>query len=241
MTDQPTPQQLAADMKAFDPASPTATADMERIVRAAEAGGIQHMKAVAEALAEIDPPGASPTSGMPAGVYEVRDGQYRPALHESNVMLELRVWVNGRLFTARESIDQFMFKMQFSDESALEPFIRYFIQSSCGRMAADPDAYRYFRSLVWIVRPDDEHDLKRCAEEPATGPRCDAGLIVKERPPFPSIDGVTEPPIGRSDVLGVCSCRCHRRDGTGVRARHQADAYGFGVFDESQLREEHTP
>lgn len=111
MNDQPTPEQLAADMEAFDPHSPTAEAEMERIVGAAESGGGEHMKAVVEALAKIDPPGAPmpPTSpavladfGFRCGwrIQRHRDDQL-PAYYYNEVVIrrgEWRMQMHAELF-----------------------------------------------------------------------------------------------------------------------------------------------
>lgn len=204
---------------------------MARIVRAAERGGSAHMEAVADWIGKL-PPLPDPK----APLYDARTG--RPAFHETNVLLELRIRVNGQLFTARESIDPFMFDRRFGDDDEFEKYIACFVRSSCGRMATSPDAYRYFRSLVWIVRPHDKHDLKRCADGWKAKPYCDLGLISKASRIFPSVDGVIEPTTLRDDVLGVCPCRCHRNDGSGASSGSLARMHGLRIFDESQLKEQ---
>ena len=233
MTDneQPTPEQLIERLNNLGNTDAERDRNMEWVVRSAEACGEAHMQAVADWIGKLPPPPPDPKSPR----YEMKDGTYRPAFHETNVLLELRVWVNGKLFTARESIDPFMFEHRFGNDAEFEKFIEYFVRSSCGRMATDPEAYQYFRELVWIVHPNDEHDLKRCADGWGVSPRCDEGLITKAPVIQIHVPDTIPPPAYQSDVLGVCPCRCHQRDGSGVRAQRQAEVYRFRTFDESQL------
>lgn len=169
------------------------------------------------------------------------DTHGRPAFHESNVLLELRVRVNGRLFTAREAIDPFMFEHRFGEADEFEKFIRFFIRNSCGRMATDPDAYQYFRDLVRVVHPRDRHDFKRCADGMSASPRCDLGIITKAPLVVVSTPDVIEPPTCRADVLGICPCRCHKYDGSGAHSGALARTYLLPQFDEDQLDEDGNP
>lgn len=228
------PERLAKQIRTFDNSAPDADERMKQIIKDAEDGGEKHMEAVLDALAKDD---KSSTAGPPS-VYDVATG--RPAFHESNVLLELRVHVNGRLFTARESVDPMMFEPQLG-KAGFETFIRFFIQASCGRLAIDPEAYAYFRSLVTVVHPEDQHDLKRCADGPAATPYCDKGLISKASRIFPAVDAAIEPTVTREDVLGTCPCRCHRRNGAADHLRRLAQAYKLPTFDEDMLDENGFP
>lgn len=243
---QLTPAQLAEQIRTFDNFAPDADERMKRIIKDAEDGGDEHMKAVVDALFD-----AGQLAGVrirnaavgPSSVYDVSTG--RAAFHESNVLLELRVRINGRSFVVREAIDPVMFELRFRDDAELEKFIEHFVRRSCGTMAADPEGYRYLRELVWIVRPGDRHDFKRCADGWRAHPHCDLGLISKAPPISPvfasAADAAIESPMRRDDALGVCPCRCHQHNESRYRAESVARAYGLPGFCEEMLDEDGFP
>lgn len=232
-----TPENLVERLQNLGATDAERDRNMASIIADAEAGGDEHMAAVADWIAALPP--APPDPSAPR--YEMRGGQFRPAFHDTNVLLELCVRVNGKLFTCREAIDPFMFEARFGDDAEFEKFIEYFVRSSCGRMTTDPESYRYFRSLVRVIRPGDQHDLARCADGWKANPYCDSGLIAMVR----GLSSVTDSDVGmwmhRNNALGICSCRCHRADGSGTRAESLARMYGLPVFDEEMLDENGVP
>lgn len=233
---RPTPEQLAERMTQI--ATSTAmTPEMTQsaigtIIAQAEAGGEEHMAAVADVIARI--PDGPPPPNAPR--YEAATG--RPAWHETNVLLECQVRIDGRVFTAREALDPMMMELRFGDDAEFERFIEYFIKSSFGKVAvADPESYQYLRDRLWIVRPGDEHDMKRCAESEHPGapwPRCFQGIVLAKE--LTIVPGERYAQIDRSAVYGQCPCRCHRAQPYG--AKRAAALHGLVVFDELMVDEE---
>jgi hypothetical protein len=246
-----TPEQLAARMAAVA-SNENAPADyVERevadIVRQAEAGGSAHMAAVAEVVARI--PNGPPPPNAP--VYEASTG--RPAWNENNILMSLEVRIDGRVYTARESLDPMMMAIRFGgpDTERFESFVEFFIKRSFGAVAlADDESYRFLRDRLWIVRPGDEHDLKRCHDshqpEHNLKPACTMGIITTK--PFKIVPGEYDPVSGatsapyaqvdKTAILGVCSCRCHRKDFYGNGSKRFAALNGLAVFDELMVDEE---
>lgn len=219
---------------------------MAEVIAAAERGGDAHMLAV---IREIFPDGpGQPTEQIDpmSPRYEMRDGRYGPAWHDSNVLIELQVYIDGLLFTARESHDPIMFEAYGFDTAGsnrFEEYIRYFITSNFGRVAVSTGgAYQYFRKRVWIVRPSDVHDFKRCraSHDDRTGklwPRCLGGTILREWPQPSPIPGAGVS-IRREAVLGACTCRCHRAE---REAGRLTQMLRLQPFDEEQLDEKGRP
>jgi len=229
---QRTPEQLTDRLRRFNPDWPDADAEMEQIVRAAEAGGTDHMKAVVETLFPNGPTPPRPTGG------------YRP--FTPDITMEIRAYVNNRLFTARQSVDPFMFEMKFGDPDQLEHYVKYWIQQSFGQVAvADEESYRYFRDRVWIVRPTDVHDVKRChdSQKNQAGdlwPRCLGGVILREYPQVSPIPGAGTM-VRKESFLGNCTCRCHSGEKYGQPDRRIGNLAGASDFDENQLDEKGQP
>lgn len=236
MAEQPTPEQLVDRLRNLGATDDEQHRNMAGIIADAEAGGEEHMAAVADFICSLPPAPPDPSTS----VYEQRNGTFRPAFHDTNVLLELQAKVGRRTFVAREAIDPSMFDARFAagDGDEFERFIRHFIGRNFGQVAVcDDESYRYFRNLLWVVRPTDAHDLKRCAGGRVRDPLCDAGLIIRA-PSFTfTVPDVIEPSVLPPDVLGVCPCRCHRNDGSGERAGQLAAMYLIRTFDESQLDE----
>jgi len=228
----PTPDELVERLRRLGAGGAEIQQAMASAVRDAETGGPEHMEAVAGFIASLPPAPPDPKASR----YDAQTG--RPTFHESNILIELRVRVNGRLFTCREAVDPFMFETRFAAGEEFEKYIEYFVRASCGRMATDPDAYRYFRALVRVIHPRDPHDFKRCADGWKATPRCDLGIIT--RAPIVTAwvpDAAVGPLDDRDDALGVCPCRCHRFDGSGARSGPLARMYGLPQFDEDRLDE----
>jgi hypothetical protein len=216
--------------------------DVLRLIQDAEAGGDEHMRAVAGQVVRWP---TGPSRAPYPGVYDPHTG--RPAWHESNVLMEVSVRIDGRRFTSREThLDPMLLDLQFggTDTDRFEHFVKYFIERSFGAVAtADEESYRYLRGKVFIVKPGDKHDLERCRDsdrdhQDEVWPRCTAGFIIRSA-------GAVEPnPIGwgtvlsRTSVLGVCPCRCHRNDVYGPSAKLTANLHGIPAFDEDQLNED---
>ena len=242
----PSPDQLVVWLETSQRLGPGTDRDrqiaMARIVRAAERGGEAHMLAVAEWVGKLPPPPPDPTTPR----YEFKDGQYRPSLHDTNVLIELRVHVDGRMFTAREAIDPYMLEHYgfYQGGDRLEEYLRHFIQMNFGLLAvADDEAYRYFRERVWVVRPTDRHDSKRCFDSNADTegmlwPRCVSGNILRSWPDSSPIPGAGTA-VRKDSILGSCPCRCHRRPQ--VPSEVAALLSGVGQFDEDQLDEKGNP
>lgn len=251
MTD-PTPEDLAERARRIG-TDGGSEQDITDLIRDAEAGGEQHMAAVASQVVRWP---TGPSNAPFPGVYDPSTG--RPAWHESNILMSVSVRIDGRLFTAREMFEPMLFNLQFGDteDERFEHFVRHFLGRSFGGIAtADEESYRYLRRKVWIVKPDDLHDMQRCArsyprqhaqstkdylcaaDREDMWPRCSAGFILR------SAEAVKPNPIGfgqvlsRLDVLGVCSCRCHRADQYGASAKRTAERHGIPDFDEQQLDE----
>ena len=184
----------------------------------------------------------TPPPPVPANShYETKDGQHRPAWHETNVLIEARVWVGGRLFTARDAVDPFHWQMRFDGyPDAIENYLRWFITRYFGQIAvADEEGYRHFRERLWVVLPTDRHDFRRCHDsehdfEMTMWPRCLSGHILREWPEPSPIPGAG-PTIPKAAVLGLCPCRCHRScppwplSGVGMFGEHQLDEKGDPV------------
>ncbi|HEV2346360.1 MAG TPA: hypothetical protein VGS97_19830 [Actinocrinis sp.] len=248
---QPTPEQLAARMTrvAADTTATEAHTQMEvgTIIALAEAGGEEHMTAVAEVIARI--PNGPPPPNAP--MYEASSG--RPAWHENNILLSCEVRIDGRVFAAREAFDPMMLEIQFggTDSDRFEHFIDFFLKTNFGKVAvADPASTKFLRDRVWIVKPGDTHDFRRCAKnsEPPVYPRCTMGVITTK--PFEIVPGeydkwnVKMPPyakVDKSAVLGQCPCRCHRDNFYGNGAKRFAALNGLAVFDELMVDEEGKP
>lgn len=257
MTEQPTPDQLAERARRLGADGGTEQ-DVADLIRDAEAGGAEHMAAVAGQVVNW------PAGGGLPSVYDTATG--RPALHESNVLIECRIRVEGRLFTAREAVDPYLFEMQFGADrpGEFDRYIDYFLRHHFGSMAVEPTLGPLIRSKVWIVKPGDRHDFQRCAESEHARPAMwqDPGVIepplaAKGPGPVPyCTEGVIVQPPGQRKVggelryfpgytpLGTCPCRCHQRDGSAYRAeqlvrmhRHFPMSWdpGAGRFDEDQL------
>lgn len=249
---EPTPEDLAERARRIG-ADGGGEQDVLGLIRDAEAGGDDHMAAVASQVVRWP---TGPSQAPFPGVYDMATG--RPAWHESNILMSVSVRIDGRLFTARKMFEPMLFNLQFggTEDERFEDFVRYFLQHNFGGVAtADDESYRYLRRKVWIVKPGDLHDLQRCArsypeqggqstkdylcaaDREAMWPRCSAGFILR------SAEAVKPNPVGfgrilgRIDVLGVCPCRCHRVDPYGASAKRMAERHGIPDFDEQQLDE----
>jgi hypothetical protein len=233
----PSPEQLADRARKLG-TDGGSERDVLRLIQDAEAGGDEHMRAVAGQVVNWP---TGPSRAPYSGVYDPQTGQ--PAWHESNILMEASVRIDGRRFTARHMFDPMMMEMQFggTEDERFEEFVRYWIRSSFGGIAtADDESYRYLRGKVWIVKPGDRHDLQLCAQAGASAkyPKCSAGFILRsERALSPGIFG-TEPVLNGTHIAGVCPCRCHRSDPYGDSAKRTAAMYGIPDFDEDQLPED---
>lgn len=220
---------------------------MAEVIAEAEAAGDAHMLAVIQAVIPDGPTPPRRVGAHEAPTYEMRDGQHRSAWHDSNTLIELRAYVDGRMFTARESMDPYMFEAYgFADSRSdrLEEFIQHFIRVNFGALAVSDEAsYRYFRERVWIVQPTDAHDFKRCraSHDDTTGklwPRCLGGTIVRSWPQLGPIPGAGTVQTRRDAVMGSCPCRCHRNQSTAAR---MADIFRMPPFHEDLLDENGRP
>jgi hypothetical protein len=197
---------------------------MARIVRAAERGGEAHMEAVAGWIGQLPPPPPDSTAVR----YEMRDGRMQAAWHDNSILLELRIRLGGRMFTARETVDPFMYLHRFnSDDAQFEDYLRYFIRKCFGEISvADEESYRHFRSLLWVVHPTDQHDLRRCADSGYSDLWCEGGLITRSA--YQAFGSSARP-------VGTCPCRCHRAHGGDGTAEHFR-SLGLPVFDEDSAQ-----
>lgn len=222
MTDQPTPEQLAQRMRDFDPNVSDADEVMRRIIVDAEAGGEAHMLAVVGAL----PP---PTPAPPAPTDILHDLKTRRASYRDpslNVTMSLIVNTDGFRYEARETVDAFMWEMQFrSSPEHFESYIAHWLRVHLGSMVQDPVAFGHFRAKLFIVTPEDIHDRRVCrrtseedGQQMVHWPRCIDGAILTE-PPIkePELSGTDRPLFGSmfgphvrpQAVKGACTCRCH--------------------------------
>jgi len=121
--------------------------------------------------------------------------------YDGNITIELRVRIDGRVFVARELLDEQEWLLQ----GDIEPYLEWFIKRSLGGIASTPDALIDFRRKLWIVHPDDQHDFRRCAESADVDvwPSCFDGVMLSN----------TTPAGGSSKPIAICPCRCHPRYG----------------------------
>lgn len=230
MADEHTPGQLAERARRLG-ASGAAEQDILDLIRDAEAGGADHIAAVAGQVVDWPAGGALPA------VYDTATG--RPAVHESNVLIECRIRVEGRLATFREALDPFLWAERFSDESEFDRYLAYALQRAFGLLMQDPELGPLIRSKVWIVKPGDRHDFQRCHDSPvapewfrgsgadpmlpdpaafppALNPYCNGGVIVRA-PGRYEVNGARRY-FPSYAPLGTCPCRCHLSDGSAYRA-----------------------
>ena len=256
MADEPTPEQLAERARRLGAEGGTEQ-DIADLIRDAEAGGAEHMAAVAGQVVNW------PTGGGLPSVYDTTPG--RPALHESNVLIECRIRVEGQWATFREAMDPFLWFERFStDQEAFDRYLDYALTRAFGLMMTDPRLGPLIRSKLWIVKPGDTHDFQRCAEsEHAPAPvwrdptLLESPLAAKGPGPVPyCTEGVIVQPPGQRKVggelryfpgytpLGTCPCRCHQHDGSVYRAEQLVRMHrhfpmnwdpAAGRFDEDQL------
>jgi len=262
MPDQPTPEQLAERARRLGAGDGTEQ-DILDLIRDAETGGADHIAAVAGQVVNW------PAGGAPPSMYDAATG--RPAYHESNVLIECRIRVEGELATFREAIDPFLWAERFAaDQGEFDRYIDYALTRAFGLMMRDPRLGPLIRAKLWIVKPDDEHDFQRCAQseqeppawqdpgmiEPVMAvkvpggpvPYCHEGVIVQP-PGQRTVNGVRRMyPV--HDPLGACPCRCHLRDGSYERAEmlvrmHRRFPMNWDPraarFDEDQLDEDGAP
>jgi hypothetical protein len=260
----PTPEELADRARRLG-ADGGSEQDIQRLIDDAEAGGADHMAAVASQVASW------PSSGAMPSVYDMATCQ--PAYHESNILIECRIRVEGELMTLREAVDPYMFETRFAGEPAeFDLYIDYALERAFGLMARDPKMGPIIRKKLWVIKPGDKHDFKRCAESEQASPAMwhDPGIIeptFAPRGPGSPVpycaDGVIVRPPGKRDLgngvhrwssnyepLGACPCRCHQRDGSYRRAEHLILMHrhfpmdwtpGAAKFDEDQLPEDEAP
>lgn len=260
MTD-PTPEELAERARQLG-TDGGSEQDIQRLIDDAEAGGADHMAAVAAQVVNW------PAGGGLPSVYDMATG--KPAYHESNVLIECRIRVEGELMTLREAIDPYMFASRFAEEAAeFDRYIDYMLERAFGLMVRDPKMAAIIRSKLWVVKPGDKHDFKRCAEseQPSPGfwhePGVSEPSFARKEPggPVPyCTEGVIVQPPGKRNLgngvhrwspeyepLGACPCRCHQRDGSYHRAEHLVRMHRHfpmnwdpdaAKFDEDQLNED---
>lgn len=230
MTD-PTPADLAERARRIG-TDGGSEQDITDLIRDAEAGGHAHMTAVAEQVVNW------PASGGMPSVYDTATG--KPAFHETNVLIECRIKVEGQLATYREAMDPYLWAERFSDPAEFDRYLTYSLSRAFGAMMQDPRLGPLIRSKVWVVKPTDVHDFQRCAESGKANPAVwqDPGIIepvwAPKNPAGPvpyCTEGVIIQPPGRRNLgggvrrwsdkyepLGTCPCRCHQHDGSCYRA-----------------------
>lgn len=233
MTEQPTPEDLVARLQNLPDSSDAMKVVIEQVVRDAEAGGKDHMLAVAKHMASLPPD----RPGLAAPAYDRATG--RPAFHETNILISCQIRVEGLLFTAREALDPMLYELQFGGTDKFEDYIRFFLGHHFGRMVHDPAGYSLLRSKTQVVRPEDKHDFKRCIDS-ETGRKLDIRCVVGE-----IVSGListfTEPypHTLAQKMLGLCPCRCHTAPGLppNYRRAHLTEP----LFDEGMLDENGRP
>lgn len=258
MTEQYTPEQLAERARRLGTEGGSEQ-DIADLIRDAEAGGAEHMAAVAEQVVNWPSTGA-----LPSSVYDTATG--RPAFHESNVLIECRIRVEGEMATFREAMDPFLWAQQFADPGEFDRYLDYALSRAFGLLMRDPRLGPLIRSKVWVVKPGDKHDFQRCAQseqapawqDPAAighflepkgpngpAPHCAKGVIVQ--PPGLRKTGHLREWIADYTPLGTCPCRCHVHDGSAYRAEQLVRMHrhfpmnwdpAAARFDEDQLPED---
>lgn len=260
-TEETTPEQLAERARRLG-TDGGSEQDIIDLIRDAEAGGAEHMAAVAGQVVNWPAGG-----GLPSSVYDTATG--RPAFHESNVLIECRIRVEGEPATFREAVDPFLWSERFgADQAEFDRYLDYALHRAFGLLMSDPRLGPRIRSKVWVVKPGDKHDFQRCHDSPsapewfrdpgadpmlpeaaafppALNPYCHDGVIVRAPGQY-KVNGV--PRYAPSYTpLGTCPCRCHLRDGSAVRAEQLVRVHRHfpmnwdpqaARFDEDQLPED---